>query len=194
VGRDHLEEAIRQLERAGTERERLRALEAVRAAYLLENRDWSRARVAIRTLDAGRLAELEANVAAAWDAYERVAGGSHDLAMRALAGVREALAQRRAATARLSSEPIAIRLTTESGVPIAVMEIPRDEMWDHYKVPREYRDGDLEVALSLSSSPDVRVYKQGKLAWRSPSTPDPKPLPRRALPHEEPTNGTGRHR
>jgi transposase-like protein len=94
-GRDHFDAAVQLLERANSERERLRGLEAVRAAVGLELRDHSRARAAIRTPDKDQLALLERNVEDAWTAYERVASGGLDLQLRALAGVREALASDR---------------------------------------------------------------------------------------------------
>lgn len=166
-GRDQLEEATRQLERARTEREALRALEAVRAAYQLELRDWSRARVAIRSPDAERLAELDRNVEDAWAAYERSAHGSHDLATRALAGVREALAQRRAATARLQDDPLAVTLTSHEGEPIAAMELGATAFLDGYKVPSRYRDGPyrIVVGLEFTGTPNVRVFDGDEVVW-----------------------------
>jgi hypothetical protein len=90
AGRDHFEEAVRMLGRASTPRDRLRAMEAIRSALALELRDHARARTATKTPSGSQLRQLERNVEAAWREYESTAGGSLDVALRALSGVREA--------------------------------------------------------------------------------------------------------
>jgi microcompartment protein CcmL/EutN len=84
--RDQFAEATRLLDRAVTPRERLRGLEAVRSALKLELRDFARARSAVRSPDSEQLERLESNVSSAWAAFEDVAGGNLDTALRALAG------------------------------------------------------------------------------------------------------------
>jgi hypothetical protein len=98
-GRDHFNEAIKQLSRATTDRQKLRCLEAIRAALALELRDHRRARAAIKAPNEDQLRTLEANVSAAWEAYEASTG--LDTSLRALQGIREALGQLRAVMAKL---------------------------------------------------------------------------------------------
>jgi hypothetical protein len=117
-----------------------------------------------------------------------VAGGSLDVALRALSGVREAIKALRLATAKVSQDPILISLADATAEVATMWEMDRDEALAFYGVPKEYRTDELhiKVQLSFGGGPDVRVYdRAGKLVWRKPSTPGPR-QPRRTLPHEEP--------
>jgi hypothetical protein len=184
------------LERAKTERERLRAQEGIRRALELELRDFSRSRAALKAPDEEQLRRLERNLEDAWESYQRVAGGSLDVALRALSGVREAIKALRMATAKVSQDPILISLADAIGEVATMWEIDRDEALASYGVPKEYRTDEfhIKVQLSFGGGPDVRVYdRAGKLVWRKPSTPGPR-QPRCALPHEEPLgDGNGHH-
>ena len=83
---DPLAEALALIDRAKTERERLKALEQVRAATALRLREMG-------TPDEESLQLLHDNVAAAMTAY-RDGGDSFEHAIRSLQGLREAIRQR----------------------------------------------------------------------------------------------------
>jgi hypothetical protein len=132
--RDPFNEAMKQLARATTDRQRLRGLEAVRASLMLQLRDFRRHRASLKNPDKRQLGRLEHNVADAWMAYEASATGGLDTSLRALAGVREALAQLQAATARLEKPvewvTLQIRLHENNGGGV-VSEV----QWPAWAVP-----------------------------------------------------------
>jgi hypothetical protein len=99
--RDQLQEALDLLERADTERERLRGLEAVRSALRLELRE-HKPRPGMRKPTDEQLDQLQSNLEQSWLAYEGAKDASHDRADRSLAGVRSAVDSLRAAEARAS--------------------------------------------------------------------------------------------
>ena len=195
AGESQFEAAAHQLERAQTERERLRAQEGLRRALDLELRDFSRARAAIRAPDEDQLRALERNVEDAWAAYARVSGGSLDVSLRALSGVREAIAALRTATAKTPQDPIQVVLSHATGTAVSTWESDRATL-GHYGIPEGFRSDvyRTEVHMSFGGGPDVLVYNPaGKLVWRKPGPPGER-QPRRALPHEEPPgNGNGHH-
>jgi hypothetical protein len=195
-----LDEAMRLLERAGDSRSRLRALESVRASLALELKDHARSRTALKSPTDSQVAKLERNLADAWAEFEAVSGGGLETALRALQGVREAVHQLRAAEARIArvgkggTVTMVVKGYGGKGKEITHGEVPREQAFQG--VPEEFHTGHRVVRqLQWSGESDIRVYdkKTGKLVWRRPGTPQPKPPPRRALPHEEPSppNGNG---
>jgi hypothetical protein len=168
TGSDPLEEAFRLVGRAASERERLRALEAVRAALELQLRDFARTRAAIKAPTAEQLAQLETNVRDAEAAYERVAGGSFDTAVRALQGLRSAVAALKAATARRLEDPIAVSLTTFQGDPVATLMLSASATMDTWGVPARYRTGGYRIrtTMTFSGSPIVEVFDGEDLVWK----------------------------
>ena len=172
--RDPFAEAIKLYERAGSDRERLRGLEAVRASVDLELRDFTQARAALKSPTPDQLAKLEENVSAAWAAYEQVATGSHDSAIRALQGVRAAVVALRQATARHADDTIELRLWMGFGDPIP-MAVSRQATWDLYGVPVAYRSDAVAVRLAMAfvGTPRVEVLDaEGRVMWeRGPGAP-----------------------
>ncbi|MDP9300612.1 MAG: hypothetical protein M3P43_06930 [Actinomycetota bacterium] len=194
---DPLEEAARLFERAGSERERLRALEAIRAALDLELRDFAKARVALKSPTDDQLAQLQANLVAAREAYERVADGSFDNAARALQGLRAAVAALRAATARTADDPVQVRFATAEGDELATMTMSAEAFLNHHQVPQRYRDGKFKVIVGMgfAGPPTVTVYQGEQVVWQRL----PPQLPRERRPHvdhallmQEP-GGNGHH-
>jgi hypothetical protein len=178
------------VERASSERERLRALESVRAALELQLRDFARTRAALKAPTAEQVTQLEINVRDAEAAYERVAGGSFDTALRALQGVRSAVAALKAATARQLEDPIAVPLTTFEGDPVGTLMLSASATLDTWGVPAKYRTGGyrVRVTMSFAGPPILEVFEADDLVWER-RQPDPDVDPR-LLP-EPGTNGNG---
>jgi hypothetical protein len=171
VKRDPLEEALALLERATDARSRLRALESVRASLGLELRDHARSRSALKRPTDHQLARLRANVASAWAEYGKVEHGGFETALRALQGVREAVGQLRAATARMAAnDPVVVQV--EDGEP-QVWPVTREAFADFYGVPHKYRGDNFTVTvqLNLEGPPGVSVSNRtGREVWRAVPT------------------------
>jgi hypothetical protein len=157
--RDHFAEALAQLRRAKTSREQLRALEAVRSALALELRDHSKSRAALKLPDREQLAQLERNVSAAWEAYEQASEAGLDVSLRALAGIREALGQLRAAKAKGPhvEEWLEVDIGPEGG-PMTPVRWPASA-WPESQRPA---DGILRLRFSRTGPPELADFEPGQ--------------------------------
>ncbi|MEX0985354.1 MAG: hypothetical protein WD096_09950 [Actinomycetota bacterium] len=128
---DPLAEAFALAERAKTPRERLRALEQVRAATRL------RLRGAEHVDDEDR-GLLDRNVTAAEDAFRRAP--DFETAARGLSGLREAILQRLDAVPAPVPVEVPVVVKTAEGTPLGTGTWPMqpEAYWRH--VPRRFRD------------------------------------------------------
>jgi hypothetical protein len=168
------------LERAGSQRERLRALESVRAALKLELKDHARSRAAVRAPTDEQLGQLEDNLTAAWAAFEAVKDHGHDLADRALAGVRSALDALRTATARRVDDPAGLTFSDAEGFPITKMTVSAAAFYDLHRIPSRYRESFYRVVvhMALRGPAEVEVFDgSDDLVWER-RQPDPDVDPR----------------
>ncbi len=178
-----LAEAWAQVRRATTAEDRARALATFRRAIATAVKHGGATPELLE-----RVEQLEAEARKVYDAQ---ADQHVRKAIRALGSLRMAVEAR--LDVHAGGRRAMLGIAGAGGEPTGSWEVDLDEVMAFYGVPKEHRDGRLVVELSFSGTPDVRVYRGRKLAWRSPSKPDPKPLPRRALPHEEPAaNGNGK--
>jgi hypothetical protein len=179
-----LAQAWAQVGRATTHEDRARALSTFRRAIATAIKHEGQATPSLLE----RVEQLEAE---ARRLYDEQADLHVRKAIRALGSLRMAVEAR--LDVHAGGRRAMLGIAGAGGEPAGSWEVDLDEVMAFYGVPKEHRDGRLVVELSFSGTPDVRVYRGRKLAWRSPSKPDPKPLPRRALPHEEPAaNGNGK--
>lgn len=172
---DPLAEAFLLAEKARTPRERLRALEQIRAATKLA----LRGRAGVDGEDAGL---LDSNIAAAEAAFRDAP--DFETAARALSGWREALLQRLDAAGRPEPIKVPIRLTFDDGssadapwigdAPPTVIDVAPELYWKG--VPQRLRDStryevvrDIRLRLDRGDPlPDgVKVYdaSTGALVW-----------------------------
>jgi hypothetical protein len=175
---DPLAAALELVERAGTERELMKAQEQVRAATALLLRQMG------GEPDEEQLRQLDANLAAAEDVY-RAGPASFEHAIRALQGVREAIRQRIDAAG--PADPIEVSIILQSpdgadvhaawlsGEPARYLEAP-EVFWA--KVPKRFRSAErfecrrrIQLTLPAQTAvPDiVNVYERstGALMWTS---------------------------
>jgi hypothetical protein len=170
---DPLAEALRLVDQARTERERLRALEGVRASTRLVLRQMG------DDPDPYLLERLDENIVAAAAAYRNQTG--LESALYGLAGVREAIAHRLQAVRLGGTIPYAFVVVssvlnddgsgTETGrsEPIEV-ELPPAQYFRG--VPSKYRDPDryqvardIQLELNGPGTEAVRVYEGGVVVW-----------------------------
>jgi hypothetical protein len=168
TGSDPLDEAFGLVERASSERERLRALESVRAALELQLRDFARTRAALKAPTAEQLTQLEANVRDAEAAYERVAGGSFDTAVRALQGLRSAVSALKTATAHQADDPVDVVFSTSDADAIATLTLSRAAFYDLHRIPERFRDDRFRVIvhMSLDGPAAGEIFEGDELVWK----------------------------
>jgi hypothetical protein len=120
--------------------------------------------------------QLEENLTTAWSEFEAVQGGSHDLADRALAGVRSALDSLRTATARTTDdEPAAVTLSffdvreperhhhdSPPGSGIGERERRSFGIPDRFGEPPFHLDA---IDLSIAGRPGVSVCDGERIVW-----------------------------
>lgn len=177
AGPDQLSEALALLERAKTERERLRALESVRQAMRLELKDHRRSRAALKDPSDTQLADLERNVAESWQAFEAVRD-RQDLAERALGGVRSAIDALRTASARRMDRPIHVRISVMgqspdgTGYDVDAGDIPELQALDD-----DVRAAATSVLIELSlAEPGLTVFDgAGAVLYHRNPTPPERP-------------------
>lgn len=174
---DPLAEALGLSARARTDRELLKAAEAVRSATALQVR-------ALRggELDADMLEQLEENIVKAAALYRRVGGFENEL--RALAGHREAVRQR-LQIVRAESVEVPVVIKTEDGNEVAGGGTWRPTLAEYFNgVPRRFHDAERytvqriihlqwpAAGTSERPSEDVRVYEAGSdvLVWAKDTT------------------------
>jgi hypothetical protein len=157
-----VEEAWRQVGRAGTAEDRARALSTFRRA------------IATATKPLGEvtpeLAEwLERLQIAAEVLYE----GSQDehvrKALRGLASLRMAV------DARLSAgqgrEPVGVALTGPAGEHLATIAMPDGSaLMGSYGIPAEFHDGNVIVQIGFDHTGEVKVRKGRRITWRLTTT------------------------
>jgi hypothetical protein len=186
---DPLGEAISLFRRASTTRERLRAAQGIRSATDLA------LRAAKGSVDAELLERLDANVVVAAEIYRSLDGFDSELA--ALAGHREAIAQRLKATQAAPGDYVEVvgnpkfyftNLDGSTGPempdydpdrPARSYRVPAERYWAG--VPHRFRDLQryrLERLVKLSfehqnAGQDVKVYdwETGVLVWRDHTDP-----------------------
>ena len=145
---DPLDEAFALCERASTPREKLRGLEAIRAATRLKLKG-------LADLDKEDRALLQRNIEDATVAYR--ASGDYETAIRALQGVREALAQLlESSPSEVAVEmPLRILLSTGEQIGEGRALVKPSEYWAG--VPARFRDADRyvverEIRLALGGA------------------------------------------
>jgi hypothetical protein len=163
---DPLDEALALAARARTPRERLRALEQVRAATRLKLRG-------VSDLDRDSKELLNSNITQAEGAYRDAP--DFETAVRGLSGLREAIMQRLDALPPEGTFRVPFVIAFADGRPFseAMREITPTEYWEG--VPQRFRDRERftvirTIALSLvgKGSTAIKVCDQtGALVWAS---------------------------
>jgi hypothetical protein len=164
---DPLAEAFALAERSRTPRERLRALEQVRAATKMQLRGAGKA-------DPDAIALLDANIAQAEAAFRNA--GDFETAARGLSGWREAITQRVDAIRHPDAIEVPVVITHADGSPLGEpMTVPQAAELYWAGVPKRYRDADRfvvhrELALTfVSTRPSetikVREVASGAMVW-----------------------------
>jgi hypothetical protein len=169
---DPLAEALALSKRASTDRELLKAAEAVRSATALQVR-------ALRggDLDAAMLEKLDANIVEAAELYRRVGGFENEL--RGLAGHREAIRLRLEAVRAPRVLDVPVVVTMVDGTPMPGEQASCRLTHEQYfaGVPSRYRDADrfvvrrkVELLWSSYGRETVQVLKvyeveTGALVW-----------------------------
>jgi hypothetical protein len=168
---DPLTEALALSKRARTDREFLKAAEAVRSATALQVR-------ALRGGDPDQdmLEQLDENIAEAAKLYRRIGGFENEL--RGLAGHREAIRLRLEAVKAGGTIEVPIRVLS-GGKPVPLPGVPGQGTWkltpEQYfdGVPTRFRDPDrftvhrtIQVRLDTESAVELKVYDEnGALVW-----------------------------
>jgi hypothetical protein len=160
---DPLTAGVELLERAMTERERLKALEQVRAATYLALREMG------NDPDEALLERMETNVRQAEEAFRGTEG--FEQAVRSLQGIREALAHKLAA-ARVAEHIDVALSVTGLGLPAAEPQMIRLTAREHFRdVPRRFRDARYGVSRIVTLALDgkmtevIEVREGTTLAW-----------------------------
>jgi hypothetical protein len=173
---DPLTEALRLAARARTDRELLKASEAVRSATALQVRALRGADV-----DAEMLEQLDSNIREAEALYRRVGGFENEL--RGLAGHRQAIAHRLEAVRAGGSISVPVEITLPGGRPLPLPGEARPATWKLTReqyfsgVPSRFRNDRFAVKRlvklqwpSSGGEPagEVEVYDlaTGGLVWR----------------------------
>jgi hypothetical protein len=97
-----------------------------------------------------------------------------ETALRALAGVREAVSQLRAATAKLAENPITVVFEMGDGTPFAEWQTSAEGFYDHLAIPAKYRDGKFDVLVQMNvdgpAGVTVSNHRSGREVWRAVPT------------------------
>jgi len=164
-----LAESRAQLARATGLETRLAALAGLRASQQLVRRDHRRSRQAMQQPEPADLEALRRNLDAAWTLYMDTRSGGVRTACRALGGVRNALANLRAAEALLPPQGLHLKLMTSAGKVVSEWGADPASAARIYGVPRQYLAPGYRTVVKLSfyGQPSVWVKRGRRLVWRN---------------------------